>query len=337
MELFHGDEKEVLPIPANILQNVEVLDTEGLEKLLLAFFSRIKLKKQKVVLSLADDLVFDKQVVADSKADLVDKFKKFLATLPLSKEKIIGKKIVDKDKIYFLATNKRIFEEVSTVLINLGWEVMAIVPINLFKDKLGLETELTTMAAKKIVSNKDLIKISDFLKEEDQSENREGNSGSKLVIILVILLLVAVGLVLLAFRFGIWEFNYFLKKESPSKVITTQPEESTESAEPAESPSAALSKEELKIQVLNGSGLAGQAGKVKDQLIELGYSDSNIETGNATGSGETVVIFSKKVPEEVKEEIISELGNIFDKVTTQEGIKDSEFDIIITTGKTTSP
>ena len=69
----------------------------------------------------------------------------------------------------------------------------------------------------------------------------------------------------------------------------------------------------------------------------LGYSEDNIEVGNATGSGETVVIFSEKVPKEVKDEIIDELEKIFEDVTTQDDTEDSEFDILITTGSVTSP
>lgn len=60
---------------------------------------------------------------------------------------------------------------------------------------------------------------------------------------------------------------------SPSSVSTRSAEENISTD------SATLDKNQLNVTVLNGTGIAGQAAKIKDFLIELGYS--KIETGNA--------------------------------------------------------
>ncbi|MBU1126938.1 MAG: LytR C-terminal domain-containing protein [Patescibacteria group bacterium] len=45
------------------------------------------------------------------------------------------------------------------------------------------------------------------------------------------------------------------------------------------SPAAELKREDIKIQILNGTGIAGEAKKAKDLLEDLGYTD--IKIGNA--------------------------------------------------------
>ncbi len=64
--------------------------------------------------------------------------------------------------------------------------------------------------------------------------------------------------------------------ECPSPVCSPVP---PNQPSPAASASANLRKTDLQIKVLNGSGIAGSAGKMVAYLQELGYT--HIETGNA--------------------------------------------------------
>lgn len=64
-------------------------------------------------------------------------------------------------------------------------------------------------------------------------------------------------------------FKREVKSVSPSPVITLPPP----------TPTKAIAKKDLKIKVLNGSGVRGKAGEVKDMLKEMGYDD--IVVGNA--------------------------------------------------------
>jgi hypothetical protein len=96
----------------------------------------------------------------------------------------------------------------------------------------------------------------------------------KLVFAAVIVLVVLVGL-------GFFLFSG--KKKTPTP---TPPPAATEAPLPTAtaiaSPAANLKREDLKIQVLNGSGVAGAAGKAKSFLESLGYK--NVNTGNAETS-----------------------------------------------------
>lgn len=334
LEVYYGNEKEELKFPPTVYQNIEVLDSENFQKIFKNFLTNLKLKKQDALIILSDEILFQKEIVAADEADLKIKSENFLDSIPISTDKIKSKKIKVNEKIVLLASNKRVYETVNEVVSSLNLKVKSVVPLTLFKDKLKIEDdELSTSLAKKIFSEKDLIDANNFLSEAE-AEIAGNKSMTKFFLLLGVLLLIIALTVLLAFRLKILNFTgFFGKQERDVKVNINQPE-STQSAEPEESTkSSVLTKDVLKVQIFNGSGVAGQAASLRDQLVELGYNDENIELGNATGSGETVVIFSKKVSEEVHEELMKKLEENFKDVTIQdETDAESEFDIVITTG-----
>ena len=121
--------------------------------------------------------------------------------------------------------------------------------------------------------------------------------------------------------------SFFAKKASPQ--ITASP--STDQS-PSPSPEQEVSRDELTIQVLNGTGEGGQASLVKGSLENIGFT--NIETGNAASQDfvVTTVDFSQKVPVETRQEIVTELEKTFAEIKMNVDTNQS-FDVIITTGK----
>ena len=97
------------------------------------------------------------------------------------------------------------------------------------------------------------------------------------------------------------------------------------------SESAALQRKETKVQILNGSRIPGQAEKERQELSDLGYE--TIKTGNAetTATTKKLVIFVEKVPEFIRDDIITELKKTYKEVSTQE-TEEAEYDVIITLG-----
>lgn len=89
------------------------------------------------------------------------------------------------------------------------------------------------------------------------------------------------------------------------------------------------------VQVLNGSGKAGEAGKVETLLVSAGFVE--IETGNAKSYDytETEISIKEDVPAGVLDEALSAL----DVYSTSEGQaldKDNEFDIVVIIGSESS-
>ena len=92
-----------------------------------------------------------------------------------------------------------------------------------------------------------------------------------------------------------------------------------------------VDKSEVKIQVLNGTGIAGGAGILKTKLEGLGFS--GIEVGNASPQNytDTEVTFSDSVSTSIIDEITSLLEDTYKNVEVNKA-KVSGFDIKIITG-----
>ena len=329
LEFFHGDEKLELTIPVTILQNLEIVDSERFDKLLFDFL--LKIKKQKALMVLSSDVLFEKETVAKDEKDLDGKYQNFKDSLPVSSDKVAIKKIISGESIFFIAVNKKIYQEISAVLEKAGWEIKAVVPVTLFKEKLGMEdNELAVSSANKILSDKDLIRISDFL-SETQGEVIKKSPNYKIFIFFILgFILIFIITISLGIRFNFLSIPGLGNRGNSEKLVKEAVESTPSAFE--ESSKAANIEEYLSIQVLNGSGVAGQAAKVSSSLIEIGYK--NIEVGNADVVGtKTFAYFSKYVKEKDKEEIKNMLDENFTDVEIQEHSEDSEFDVLITTGE----
>lgn len=111
---------------------------------------------------------------------------------------------------------------------------------------------------------------------------------------------------------------------SPTPIPTLAP-----SPSPSSSP---VPIDSLKLQVLNGSGVVGQAGFVAGKLETAGFAKA--ETGNADKYGykDTLVSLKSSVPESVFEEIVTALGSGFSVKQSDPLESSSDFDISIIVG-----
>ena len=166
-------------------------------------------------------------------------------------------------------------------------------------------------------------------------EPREKNNGSKWILIFV-------GLLILG---GVGIF-FFTKSgdepiATPTPSFNTTPIDETETATstPASSPSP-VKKSEVSIEILNGTGIPGEAAYLQTQLKALGYSD--ITAGNASSTDNTIttVTFSKTLSQTVQDEIKKELEKIYKEVSVKTSTTQKS-DVVIITGlrasQTTKP
>lgn len=92
-----------------------------------------------------------------------------------------------------------------------------------------------------------------------------------------------------------------------------------------------VAKEDVTIEILNGTGIAGEAGYLQGKLKELDYE--KIEVGNApsTDNTDTTVTFKKDLSTTVVDEIKKELEEIYKNVVVKTS-STQESDIVIVTG-----
>ena len=88
-----------------------------------------------------------------------------------------------------------------------------------------------------------------------------------------------------------------------------------------------------KVQVQNGSGIAGEAGKVKDFIEPIGFSA--VDTGNADKNdySQTQVKMKEGISDQVFE-LIKEVLADYEVVESDEILaEDSEYDVVVIVGK----
>ncbi|BCX14676.1 MAG: hypothetical protein KatS3mg088_359 [Patescibacteria group bacterium] len=161
---------------------------------------------------------------------------------------------------------------------------------------------------------------------------RQYSKGSKKTVGLVLLL---ISLVLIG---GAVVYFLSLKKNDNSQkqgTISETPvpivvEENMESS-PTPTITPVVDKKVISIQVLNGTGIVGEAAYLQGKLEDLGYT--SVKIGNATKQDyeSTVVTFSPDLDPAVVEEITKELEKIYSKIETKKSSSISG-DVEIITG-----
>lgn len=134
-------------------------------------------------------------------------------------------------------------------------------------------------------------------------------------------------------------FEQLMGYEDPTVKVKTEEEVVLPSVEPSviASNSADLTEEEsasIRVQVLNGTGISGQAGKIKDEVEDLGLTVASVNNADEQSEDQAAQItLSQKVPVTVKNKLKSTLEKIFTKVTVTENTKSPTYDIVIVTGQ----
>jgi len=154
------------------------------------------------------------------------------------------------------------------------------------------------------------------------------------------LIALVVGLVLVVISGGIWVYQKTMKKKPPNAdQITPMPiqEETTITPEteitPGEVTTIPSAKAELKIQILNGGGVKGEAGRAAQLLEKVGFK--NIKTGNADRFDyEQTEIKVKADEKQFTPEIIEALAGNYSVSSDLQDLDNKEtYDVVIVIGK----
>lgn len=153
-----------------------------------------------------------------------------------------------------------------------------------------------------------------------QRPQRKKGSGKRWLIIIAILIVAAVGIFLIVRG----------TRQQPEASPTPTPFEPTQTTEPTEAPEP-VDREDVSIEIFNGTGIAGEAVFLQEELEDLGYED--IEVGNASSQDyeETQVTFSSDLSEAVIDEITELLEDTYQDVSVDTD-SDADVDVSIITG-----
>lgn len=192
-----------------------------------------------------------------------------------------------------------------------------------------------TSDTEKAVSDKEQIssdEVKEWLKDvrPDTTKDNEKGRGLGGKIILIVIVLALIGAV-------VGGVMYFQKGVStPNEEVAPTQEPVRETPVPTQVPEEEVDLTSISISVLNGSGIAGEAGKVKDLLSAGDFSEDNIETGNADSYDyEGVTISTKEnTPETVYNTVETLLSDDYEVTLSEDNLsEDSEYDIEIIVGQ----
>lgn len=200
------------------------------------------------------------------------------------------------------------------------------------------EKKEETTDTEKAASEKEQIssdEVKEWLKDvrpDTTKDNEKGRGPGGKFIILTVILLALLGAVV----GGVMYFQQGVNLPNEEEVAPTQ-EPAKETPAPTQEPQEEeVDLAAISINVLNGSGIAGEAGKVKDLLVAGDFSEDNIETGNADSydyEGLTVKV-KEDTPNTVYDAFDNLLSNDYEVSLSEENLdKDYEYDIEIVVGQ----
>lgn len=171
----------------------------------------------------------------------------------------------------------------------------------------------------------DKLKIEDSPSESDEIPTQEKNDNrlflfgsiSSVVIVLVVSSLA---------------FLYFKNKNQSSSKVAETKTTITPSVTPTvtEAPKITLKKSEIGFEILNASGVTGEAAKYGKQLEALGYKvDSLGNTSDQTG----ITLYLSKSLDSQKDELIADLKKQFPSATFSSSISSSTSLVQLVIGK----
>ena len=175
--------------------------------------------------------------------------------------------------------------------------------------------------------------VKEWLKEvrpDTTKENEKGRGPSSKIILTIVVVLLVLGAI-------VGGALYFQKG-----VTEDKPDESTNTAEmtPVATPLPTAPEEKvdlttLNVSVLNGSGKAGEAGKVKNLLVEGGFSEDKITSGNADSYDydETSVSVKGGLSTKVMDAVKTSLSDVYALTASEDELEESSsYDIVIIVG-----
>lgn len=188
--------------------------------------------------------------------------------------------------------------------------------------------EASASTEEKLPVEEPIIPVEEPIINVGEPAKETGSSKKPLLIgLIVVLVLALVGGGIFVYRRAMGK-----KEAEPATIEESTPPGETPTEAPEATPTPELDRSELKVQVLNGRGVAGAAGKAQELLEGLGYED--VATGNADNYDyEKTEISIKEDKEAYLEMLTDDLSDDYTLAAEPNILdEDSDYDSIIIIG-----
>lgn len=310
-----------MPFDTGTLVNMEIVDLPKLSTKISAFVNQHQIKPSEVVMIIDSDVCFVKEIVAENEVQ------EFLDCVPVSSPSY--KLFQVGNARLLIVINRRFYEAIRQAFESIGFNVTAVVPEAILSP-LGVATALDNNSCLILTKNMAFIRQNSFIFPPvvDLSPSWVKKHGKLAVLFSVMGICLALG----AIGFVFWQIqNSRLQAVARARVrAATMSKAAVPVPSPTPSPTPEILASQLTIKVFNASTIKGAAAKMSLELASNGFAKA--EVGDAPVSGTTAVVFSPRVPLDLRTQIIETVDKLHLKPSTIENSQ-SQFDVVITLGK----
>lgn len=312
------------------IKNLEQFDSKVIEEKIKSFLTETGLKPGKAIIVLEDDVLFFKKIIRGKVSD--KRVNEFTSKVPIKSESLVTKIYKIGKRPIIISTNKNFYETFKDILEKQEWKIISVTPHSVLE---GLNLNLSSV--EEVFDEEEIIKEASFLNRK-RKESEINTKPIKIVLFSLIGLVILVPTVF----FG---YKYFYKKSEGEKVedktaVVVEVEDGIEDSSAVEDKIDDTDKlkdqrEQVTIQVLNGTGTPGLASSLQKDISELGYEDTSVGNAPTYNFLFTLVRHKEGISGLVIDEIEEYLYTRFEEVTLEEVDSDVQLenDIQITTGQ----
>ncbi len=251
-----------------------------------------------VIVIASDETVFSKEIPVTNETNIQAEAERIWNEIPIDEQKLAKKMLVINNRMLVVAANKDIYDTVLYSIKELGGKAKGVVAEPVMKFLWGQSDVKTVL---KRIKEIDRVAFNELVTIDSNNIKPRNNKRAILVACLVLLLISASGTLILVKR----------------RPVPAQANEKVKII-PSVTPEPVFKKNDIKIQVLNGTDIPGLDEKLKNKLITKGYA--NIEVGNTEGGLEDKgdVQFLATVSGEMRSEVVSELEELLGQLVVNE-------------------
>lgn len=171
----------------------------------------------------------------------------------------------------------------------------------------------------------------DYAQKQPQAaaQGSSGGGGGKKKVIIIILIIILL-LVLVGGGYFILQAPDIAEPESTPNGVSLSAPTPTPIPSPEEEEEVDFSV--YSVNILNGTGIGGEAGYLQGELEDLGFEDIDVGNASSTDNETTVVVFGPDVSESAQKQLTEALGGIYQSVDSEVDEDMTDYDIEITTG-----
>ncbi len=335
-----------LAIPDTILQDIEVIDDVAFKKLLLQFLKKYAIKPALIMVCFSSQSYFKKELEPQKEApDMPILLSDFAEIVPF--DHVLTKIFTYQKKSAVIALNRDVAYLIRDSLEPFGFKVEGIIPTYIL---LGESSQpFSLQLAQLIIKHFSSLQAIGFPVHEIESTVTEPNdnefSGADTPEKKNNNVYVMIGVFAVLILILIYMFFFYKKTPAPTQQQQQQQQQEEERSTPSpklspeediQTPTqevgptiVAKKKSELEIQILNGSGLIGQAGDLQEVFEDAGFEHITLGNAPTQTADKALVVVNEYVSQITQREIQSILTelNIDSRIRTS---NDIEGDILIT-------